>query len=119
MISNRQRKVAQLIQEELSEIFLRQVTSTRKSLVIGVSGVRVSADLGIAKIYISIFPSELREKIMKEIEENKSHYRNILGSKIKSQLRIIPQINFFLDTTLDDVENIELELKGMGSNPIL
>jgi len=119
MISNRQKKIAQLIQEELSDIFLKQVANAGRNLVISVSGVRISADLGIAKIYVSVFPSELREKIMSEIDGNKSHYRNLLGKRLKSLLRIIPQINFFIDTTLDDVENIEFELKGLGDNPIL
>jgi len=119
MVSNRQKKIAQLIQKELSEIFLKQVAGTIKNLVISVSGVRVSADLGVAKAYISIFPPEFRDKIMNEINANKSHYRNLIGMELRSQLRIIPQISFFLDTTLDDVENIDRELKGLGDNPIL
>jgi len=119
MVSNRQKKIAQLIQEELSEVFLRQVADAGKSLVVSVSGAKISADLGVAKIYVSVFPPDLRDKIMSEIEKNKSYYRNIIGNKLKNQLRIIPQISFFLDTTLDDVESLERELKGLGENPIL
>jgi ribosome-binding factor A len=56
---------------------------------------------------------------MKEIEENKAFYRNYMGQKMGKQVRIIPEINFYLDTSLDDVERIEKELKGEGDNPIL
>ena len=56
---------------------------------------------------------------MKEIEENKSQYRNFLGQKMGKQVRIIPELQFYLDTSLDDVERIERELKGQGDNPIL
>lgn len=56
---------------------------------------------------------------MKEILVNKAQYRNYMGQKMGKQVRIIPEINFYLDTTLDDVEKIERELKGEGENPIL
>ena len=56
---------------------------------------------------------------MKEIDENKSFYRNFIGQKMAKQVRIIPELNFYLDTTLDDVERIEKELKGLENNPIL
>mgnify|MGYP003416390653 FL=1 len=56
---------------------------------------------------------------MKEINENKAQYRNFMGQKMGKQVRIIPEINFYLDTTLDDVERIERELKGEGDNPVL
>jgi ribosome-binding factor A len=56
---------------------------------------------------------------MKEINENNSFYRNYLGQKMSKQVRIIPQLVFYIDTSLDDVERIERELKGEGDNPIL
>ncbi|AQX05186.1 30S ribosome-binding factor RbfA [Elizabethkingia meningoseptica] len=119
MESNRQRKVAQLIQEDLAELFRKQAADAGQSLLITVSGVRVTADLGIAKVYMSIFPPELRKNIMKEIEGNKAAYRNYIGQKMAKQVRVIPQLNFYLDTTLDDAERIEKELKGEGDNPVL
>ena len=112
--SNRQRKVAQIIQEDFAELFRKQ-----QSFLIAVSDVKVTADLSIAKIYLSIFPQEYRKPIMKEIEANKATYRNYMGQKMGKQVRIIPEINFYLDTTLDDVERIEKELQGEGDNPIL
>ena len=119
MESNRQKKIAQIIQEDLAELFLRQASDSQKGFLISVSDVKVTADLGIAKIYLSIFPQSFREPIMKEIEENKSFYRNFVGQKMAKQVRSIPQLNFYLDTTLDDVEKLEKELKGLGDNPIL
>ncbi len=117
--SNRQRKVAQIIQEDFAELFRKQAADSKQQFLVSVSEVKVSPDLGVAKIYLSIFPPDLRKTIMKEIEENKPAYRNFIGQKMGKQVRIIPQLNFYLDTTLDDVERIEKELKGEGDNPVL
>jgi len=87
--------------------------------LVSVSDVKVTADLGIAKIYLSIFPQEFRSAVMKEIEESKAQYRNFIGQKMAKQVRVIPNLNFYLDTTLDDVEKLDRELRGEGDNPIL
>lgn len=117
--SNRQRKIAQIIQEDFAELFRKQAMESQKRFLVTVSDVKVTGDLGIAKIYLSIFPQEYREPIMKEIEEHKSLYRNFIGQKMANQVRVIPQLNFYLDTSLDDVERLEKELRGEGDNPIL
>lgn len=117
--SNRQRKIAQIIQEDISELFRKQAAESNQSFLVTVSDVKVTADLGIAKIYISIFPAGFRKPIMKEINESNASYRNYIGQKMAKQIRIIPQLNFYLDTSLDDVENLEKELRGEGNNPIL
>ena len=117
--TNRQRRVAQIIQEDFAELFRKQAADTQRNLLITVSDVRVTVDLSIAKIYLSIFPNEYRVPIMKEIENNKSQYRNYIGQKMAKQVRIIPELQFYLDTSLDDVERIERELRGEGDNPIL
>ena len=117
--TNRQRRVAQIIQEDFAELFRKQAADTQKNLLITVSDVRVTVDLSIAKIYLSIFPNEYRVPIMKEIENNKSQYRYYIGQKMAKQVRIIPELQFYLDTSLDDVERIERELRGEGDNPIL
>lgn len=119
MESNRQRKVAQIIQEDFAEFFRKQASESKQQFLVSVSEVKISPDLGVAKIYLSIFPAEFRAPIMKEIEENKTFYRNFMGQKMGKQVRIIPQLNFYLDTTLDDVEKIERELRGEGDNPVL
>lgn len=117
--SNRQRKVAQIIQEDFAELFRKQASESKQNFLVTVSDVKVTADLSIAKIYLSIFPQEFRDPVMKEIEAGKPAYRNFIGKKMGKQVRIIPEINFYLDTTLDDVEKIEKELKGEGDNPVL
>jgi ribosome-binding factor A len=117
--SNRQKKVAQIIQEDFSELFRKQSAESPQNILISVSDVKVTSDLSIAKIYLSIFPNEFRHSIMQEIEVNKSQYRNFMGQKMGKQVRIIPNLNFYLDTTLDDVEKLEKELKGEGDNPKL
>lgn len=117
--SNRQRKVAQIIQEDFAELFRKQAAESHQGFIITVSDVKVTADLGIAKLYLSIFPSDYREAIIKEVNDNKPSYRNYLGQKIGKQLRVVPEIQFYLDTSLDNVERIERELKGEGDNPIL
>ena len=119
MESNRQRKVAQIIQEDFAELFRKQASESKQSFLVSVSDVKISPDLGVAKIYLSIFPKEFRADIMKEIEINKTQYRNFIGQKMGKQVRIIPQLNFYLDTSLDDVERIEKELRGDGDNPVL
>ena len=117
--NNRQRKVAQIIQEDFAEFFRKQASESKQTFLVTVSDVKITPDLSIAKIYLSIFPQEFRTQIMKEINENKAQYRNFMGQKMGKQVRIIPEINFYLDTTLDDVEKIEKELRGEGDNPIL
>ncbi len=119
MESNRQRKINQLLQEDLAEIFRKQSTEMGKGILISVTEVKVSPDLGVAKVYVSIFPQEYRVPLMKEIDIIKSRIRKILGSKLAKQLRQIPELLFYLDTTLDDVEKIEKALKGEDENPIL
>jgi len=119
MESNRQRKVAQIIQEDFAELFRKQAAESGQGILVSVSDVKVTADLGIAKIYLSIFPQEFRSAVMKEIEESKAQYRNFIGQKMAKQARVIPNLNFYLDTTLDDVEKLDRELRGEGDNPIL
>lgn len=119
MESNRQRKIAQILQEDFAELFRKQSSESQQNILVSVSEVKVSADLGLAKIYLSIFPPENRSAVMAEIEENKAAYRKFVGQKMGKQVRIIPQLAFYLDTTLDDVEAVERELKGLGNNPIL
>lgn len=119
MQSNRQKKIAQIIQEDLAELFRKQSAESQQNILVSVSDVKVTADLGIAKVYLSIFPQNFRTIIMEEIRTNRSFYRNFIGQKMAKQVKNIPQPNFYLDTSLDDVEKLEKELRGEGDNPIL
>ena len=110
METTRQQKIARLIQKELGDIFQKQTQATRGVLV-SVSAVRISPDLSIAKVYTSIFPSDKAEKVMQILEEEKKAIRGELGRQVASQLRIVPELNFYLDSTLDYAEHIDELLK--------
>lgn len=106
METTRQQKIARLIQKELSDIFQRQTQALHGTLV-SVSAVRVSPDLSIAKGYLSVFPSEKQNEIIKAINTNARQVRYELGTRVRHQLRIIPELKFFLDDSLDYLEHID------------
>lgn len=110
MDSTRQNKIARLIQKELSDIFQKQTRGTHGVLV-SVSGVKISPDLSIATAYLSIFPSEKRDELLKNINANTRSVRYELGTRVRHQLRIIPELRFFADDSLDYVEHIDEILK--------
>lgn len=109
--STRQLKVAREIQKDMAEILRSKGMAVFDGAMVTVSEVRVSPDLSIAKTYVSIFPSEKAEKVMGILNENMKTYRGELGHKVGKQLRIVPEIVFFLDSTLDYAEHIEELLK--------
>ena len=110
METTRQQKISRLIQKELGEMFQRQTQAMHGTLVT-VSAVRVSPDLSIAKGYLSIFPSERAEDILKNINENARSIRYEIGTKVRYQLRVIPECKFFIDDSLDYIEHIDELLK--------
>ena len=110
MDSTRQNKIERLIQKELSDIFLHQTKSMR-GVIVSVSEVRISPDLSIAKAYLSVFPSEKGEEIVQNINKNMKSIRYELGTRLRYQLRIIPEIKFFVDETLDMLDHIDELLK--------
>ncbi|MGM0667438.1 MAG: 30S ribosome-binding factor RbfA [Bacteroidota bacterium] len=107
MESTRQKKVSRLLQKELAEILRQKTTELARGKMITVTTVRVSPDLGLAKIYLSIFPSDKSEETLEKITDNTPRIRNELGSKVRKQLRIIPEIAFYLDDSLDYIDNID------------
>lgn len=112
MESTRQKKVSRLIQKELANLFLRKGNEIAPGKMISVTRVRISPDLSLAKIYISIFPSENHNITLRSIEAQKARIRFDLGMIVKSQLRFIPEIAFFIDDSLDYIDNIEKLLKS-------
>ncbi|MBQ6751050.1 MAG: 30S ribosome-binding factor RbfA [Bacteroidaceae bacterium] len=106
METTRQNKIARLIQKDLSNIFQAQTRQTR-NLLVSVSVVRISPDLSVAKAYLSIFPSEKAQEVLKNINDHASAVRYELGKLERHQLRIIPELKFFLDDSLDYVDNID------------
>ncbi len=110
MESTRQAKISRLIQKELSEI-LRRETAKTQGVLVSVSAVRVSPDLSIAKVYLSIFPSAQAKQILENIERNARTIRYDLGTKVRFQRRKIPELAVYLDDSLDYIENIDNLLK--------
>lgn len=109
--STRQLKVARELQRDLSEIIRGKGMAAFGGAMVTVSEVRVSPDLSVAKVYASIFPSARQEEVMKILEENKKALRGELGRAVAKQLRIVPELDFYLDTTLDYVEHLDELLK--------
>jgi ribosome-binding factor A len=114
MDSNRLQKVARLIQKDMGEILRYESKNLFKGAMITVTRVRVSSDLSIAKIYISIFAlaGAKTEEIYELVKANKSLLRNKLATMERNQLRIIPDLSFFIDDSLDYSENIDRLLKS-------
>ena len=109
--STRQLKVDKELQRDIAEIIRSKGMAMFDGALVSVSGVKVSPDLSVARIYVSIFPSEKAEKVMGILEENARALRGELGNRVAKQLRIVPEISFFLDNSLDYVEHIEELLK--------
>ena len=107
----RQLKVAREIQKDMAEILRSKGMAAFGGAMVTVSEVRVSPDLSVAKVFVSIFPSERAPQVMQVLEENKRALRGERGRKLAAQLRIVPEIDFYLDTSLDYAERIEELLK--------
>ncbi len=106
MESTRLNKIGRLIQKELGDIFQKQTQGMPGTLV-SVSIVRVSPDLGVAKAYLSIFPSDKGEALLNAIRQNTKSIRYELGKRIGKQVRVIPELSFYIDDSLDYIENID------------
>ena len=109
--STRQLKVAKEIQKVMAEIIRCKGMAAFGGALVSVSGVKISPDLSVAKIYVSIFPSDKAEIVMEVLQENCKALRGELGHTMGKQLRIVPEIAFLLDSSLDYVEHIEELLK--------
>lgn len=110
METTRQAKIARLLQKELSEIFRQQTAKTQGTLV-SVSAVRVSPDLSVARVYLSIFPSEKAPAMIESINASTKTIRYELAQKVRYQLRKTPELSFFIDDSLDYIDNIDSLLK--------
>jgi len=112
MDSVRQNKMARLLLKELAVFFQFESRNLFPGKLITVTAVRVSPDLGFAKVYLSIFPHKPDEDIIDQITKHHSkHIRNVLGRNIRNQVRAIPELAFYLDDSMDYVERIEKLLK--------
>jgi len=111
METTRQNKVNRLLQKELGELFQRESVNLFERAFITVTQVRVSSDLSIARVYLSMFAVKDKEELLKKIKAQNKEIRKLIGEKIKKQVRIIPNFDYFIDDSLDYSENIENLLK--------
>jgi len=112
MESTRQKKVSRLILKELADIFIRRSNEFSHGKLVSITRVRVSPDLSFAKVYLSIFPATNQDEILKSIQEHSSKIRFDLGHKVRTQLRIVPDIAFHIDDSLDYIDKIDKLLKS-------
>ncbi len=111
MESTRQKKISRLLQKELAEILRQKTQEISPGKIITVTTVRVSPDLGVSKIYLSIFPSADKDAALEKITSLTKNIRYELGRKIKNQMRVVPELNFYPDDSLDYIDNIDSLLK--------
>ena len=110
MQETRQNKISRLLQKELSVIFQEQ-TRAMHGVMVSVTRTKISPDLSICTAYLSIFPSERGEELLANIEKNTKQIRYTLGQRIRNQLRIVPELRFFIDDSLDYIDRIDELMK--------
>lgn len=117
-LTPRQNKFASLIQKEIAILLQKQIREEGlNKLLISVTKVKITSDLSIARIYLSIYPSSQAKKVLESIQNNSFKVKHNLAIVLKNQIRKIPTINFFLDDSLDYIDDIEKALKSKD-NPI-
>ena len=109
--TTRQQKIARQIQRDIAEILQKECRGLGNGAMVTVTTVRVSPDFAYAKVYFSIFPFERNAAVMEELEKNNWLIRRELGKRIRNQLKIVPELQFFLDDSLEYIENIDSLLK--------
>ncbi|MBQ9357233.1 MAG: 30S ribosome-binding factor RbfA [Prevotella sp.] len=110
MQETRQNKIARLLQKELSTLFQEQ-TRSMHGVMVSVTRVKISPDLSVCTAYISIFPSERGEELLQNINRNNAQLRYALGQRVRHQLRIVPELRFYIDDSLDYIDRIDELLK--------
>ena len=106
MQETRQARISRLLQKELADIFQSQ-TRMMRGVLVSVTRVKISPDLSICPAYLSVFPSDKGEELLENIRGNEKSVRYELGARVRNQLRIIPELRFFLDDSQDYLEKID------------
>ncbi|MFW9597355.1 MAG: ribosome-binding factor A [Paludibacter sp.] len=117
METTRQQKIARMLQKELGEIFLLYARKLQGTLIT-VTGVRVSPDLGVVHVHLSVFPSEKANSVLEQVKTDSKALRFDLGKRVRHQLRIVPELFYHVDDSLDYIENIERLLKQDPPSPL-
>ncbi len=115
--STRQQKVGKLIQKEMSEIFLRDRRSLLDNAFLSIAEVRVSPDLGVAKIYLSMMLAPDKKGLLEKINNHKKEFRKLLGDKVGKQLRIVPEIIFYVDEVEENAQRLDDIIKNLHIPP--
>ncbi len=117
MATTRQQKYSKLIQKELSDIFIRDKRGILNNAFITIADVRMSPDLGVAKVYISMLLIKEKEKMLENINSRKSEIRKALGNKIGKQVRIIPELIFYKDDVEENASRLDDLIKNLNIPP--
>lgn len=113
--TTRQQKLSRQIQKDISDIFIKEAAGLLRGSMVSVTTVRISPDLSYAKIYLSIFPFARHGEVMKTLESNNWMIRKALGTRLRNQVKSIPELSFFLDDSLEYIDNIDTILR---ENPL-
>jgi ribosome-binding factor A len=118
MESNRQKKIASVLQQDLADVLQGAATQGgMKGIIISVTKVSVTVDLSIAKVYLSIFPNDKGKELIEGIKANSAFIKHEISQRTRHQLRRMPQLDFYLDDSLEYIDNIDKSLKG-SEDPI-
>ena len=116
--SQRQKKIGTVLQQDLVDVLQRAATQGgMRGVLISVSKVKVTVDLSVAKVYLSIFPNDKGAELLEGIKSNTPLIRHELAQRTKHQLRRMPKLEFFIDDSLEYIDQIEKSLKGK-ENPL-
>lgn len=118
METNRQKKIAGVLQKDLVDVLQSAARNGVKGVIISVTKVQVTSDLSQAKVFLSIFPNDKRDELLEGIKSNAPLIRHELAQRTRNQLRRVPGLAFFMDDSLDYIENIDASLKGKDEDPI-
>jgi ribosome-binding factor A len=111
METTRQQKISRQLQKDIGEIFLRECADLVRGAMVSVTKVRVSPDLALARVYISVFPFDRAGAMLQNLSVHLSLVRKALGDRVRTQLRIVPELHFYVDDSLEYVDHIEQLLK--------
>ena len=118
MESNRQKKIGGLLQQDLVDVLQGAARGGMQGVIISVSKVKVTVDLSIAKVYLSVFPNDKAQELLEGIRSNTPLIRHEMSQRTRHQLRRMPHLEFFIDDSLEYIDGIERSLKG-EDNPII
>ena len=118
MQSNRLSRVEEQFKKDLAEIFRRIAQDRFPGMIMSVTGVRITPDLSLARVSVSVFPVKDKDQLIDWLNQQKSLIKNSLVQKLKGQLRKMPDLKFFLDDAIDQEAAIDRILKDGGDSPI-